>query len=80
MLKSPHLSCQFEAQTEKPFTTLVLRLNQETIATSFEAKLEKTVATCFEVKPAKTVRVVLRPNHSQTVDLGFEAQTRNPRF
>jgi hypothetical protein len=28
----------------------------------------------------KTVRVVLRPNHSQTVDLGFEAQPRNPRF
>jgi hypothetical protein len=27
----------------------------------------------------KTVRVVLRPNHSQTVDLGFEAQPRNPR-
>jgi hypothetical protein len=25
----------------------------------------------------KTVRVVLRPNHSQTVDLGFEAQPRN---
>jgi hypothetical protein len=24
----------------------------------------------------KTVRVVLRPNHSQTVDLGFEAQPR----
>jgi hypothetical protein len=63
----------------------------ETIATSFEAKLEKTVTTSFEVKPletvatgfeakpAKTVRVVLRPNHSQTVDLGFEAQPRNPR-
>jgi hypothetical protein len=27
----------------------------------------------------KTFRVVLRPNHSQTVDLGFEAQSRNPR-
>jgi hypothetical protein len=25
----------------------------------------------------KTVRVVLRPNHSQTVDLGFEAQPGN---
>jgi hypothetical protein len=69
---------------------LVLRLNQETttgfeaksektVATSFEAKLMKNVATDFEVKPAKIVRVVLRPNHSQTVDLGFEAQPRNPR-
>jgi hypothetical protein len=63
----------------------------ETVATSFEAKLEKTVTTGFEVKPVKTiaagfeakpletVRVVLRQNHSQIVDLGFEAQPRNPR-
>jgi hypothetical protein len=63
----------------------------ETITTSFEAKLEKTVATSFQAKPAKTVaagieakpletiRVVLRPNHSQPVDLGFKAQPRNPR-
>jgi hypothetical protein len=62
----------------------------ETVATSFEAKLEKSVAagfeaklletvtTSFEVKSAKTVRVVLRPNHSQIADLGFEAQPRNP--
>jgi hypothetical protein len=65
--------------------------SEETVATSFEVKLEKiitagfeakpleTVATGFEAKPAKTVRVVLRPNHSQIVDLGFEAQSRNPR-
>jgi hypothetical protein len=53
---------------------------RETVATSFEAKLAKIVATDFEVKPAKIVRVVLRLNHSQTVDLGFEAQPRNPRF
>jgi hypothetical protein len=51
----------------------------ETVATSFEAKLAKTVAIGFEAKPVKTVRVVLRPNHSQTVDLGFEAQPRNSR-
>jgi hypothetical protein len=62
----------------------------ETIATSFQAKLEKTVAagfevklletvtTGFEVKWVKTVQVVLRPNHSQTIDLGFKAQPRNP--
>jgi hypothetical protein len=52
----------------------------ETVTISFEAKLEKIVATGFEVKSAKTVRVVLRSNHSQTVDLDFEAQPRNPRF
>jgi hypothetical protein len=50
----------------------------ETVATSFEAKLEKTVTIGFEAKLAKTVQVVLRPNHSQTIDLGFEAQPRNP--
>jgi hypothetical protein len=100
----------FEAQTGKPSTTLVLRLNQETdhwfwVQTkrnrhhSFEAKLEKTVTlgfeakpletvaagfeakppetviTGFEAKPVKTVWVVLRPNHTQTVAIGFEAQT-----
>jgi hypothetical protein len=48
------------------------------VATSFEAKLAKTVAAGFDAKPLETVRVVLRPNHSQTVDLGFEAQPRNP--
>jgi hypothetical protein len=53
---------------------------EKTIATSFEAKLAKTVTAGFEVKPLEIVRVVLRPSHSQTVDLGFEAQPRNPRF
>jgi hypothetical protein len=64
---------------------------EKTVATSFEAKLEKTVATSFEAKPLKTVNtgfeaklmkivwVVLMPNHSQTVDLGFEAQPKNSR-
>jgi hypothetical protein len=40
-----------------------LRLNQEIDATS------------FEVKSAKTVRVILRPNHSQTIVIGFDAQS-----
>jgi hypothetical protein len=31
----------FEAQTGKPTTTLVLGLNQETVTTDFEVKLEK---------------------------------------
>jgi hypothetical protein len=51
----------------------------ETVATGFEAKPVKTVATDFEAKPTKTIRVVLRLNYSQIVDLGFEAQPRNPR-
>jgi hypothetical protein len=51
----------------------------ETIATGFEVKPLETVATGFEVKLVKTVQVVLRPNHSQTVDRGIEAQPRNLR-
>jgi hypothetical protein len=61
-----------DAQTGKPPTTLVLRLKKptagfkvkpgETVATSFEARLEKTVATSFKVKPEKTVAANLRPN------------------
>jgi hypothetical protein len=67
----------FWGSTKKPTTGFEAK-PWETIATSFEAKPEKTIATSFEAKPAKTVWVVLRPNHSQTVDLGFEAQPRNP--
>jgi hypothetical protein len=52
---------------------------EKTVAANFEAKLLETVATGFEAKPAKTVWVILRPNHSQTVDLDFEAQPRTPR-
>jgi hypothetical protein len=33
------------------------------------------MATSFKIKLEKTVQVVLRPNHSQTVAIGFEAQT-----
>jgi hypothetical protein len=51
----------------------------KTVAAGFEAKPLEIVATGFEAKPVKTVEVVLRPDHSQTADLGFEAQPRNPR-
>jgi hypothetical protein len=69
----------FWGSTKKPITGFEAKPGK-TVATSFEAKLAKTVAADFEAKPLETVRVVLRPNHSQTVDLGFEAQPRNPRF
>jgi hypothetical protein len=80
----------FWGSTKKPTTGFKAKPG-EIIATSFEAKLEKTVAAGFEAKPletvatgfeaksVKTVRVVLRPNHSQTVDLDFKAQPRNLR-
>jgi hypothetical protein len=73
-----HLPPWFWGSTKKPTADFEAK-PEETVATSFEAKLEKTVATGFEVKPVKTVQVVLRPNHSQTADLGFKAQPRNPR-
>jgi hypothetical protein len=69
----------FEA---KPLETVIAGFEAkplETVATGFEAKPQETVTTGFEAKPAKTVRVVLRPNHSQTVDLGFKAQPKNLR-
>jgi alkanesulfonate monooxygenase SsuD/methylene tetrahydromethanopterin reductase-like flavin-dependent oxidoreductase (luciferase family) len=80
----------FWGSTKKPTIAFEAKPG-ETVTTSFEAKLEKTVATGFEAKPAKTVaagfeakpleivQMVLRPNHSQTTDLGFKAQPRNPR-
>jgi hypothetical protein len=69
------LTTGFEAKPgETVFTSFEAKL-EKTIAAGFEAKLPETVATSFEAKPMKTVRVVLRPNHSQTIAIGFEAQT-----
>jgi hypothetical protein len=68
----------FWGSTKKPTSGFEAKPG-ETVATSFEAKLEKIVATGFEAKPAKLSQQVLRPNHSQNVDLGFEAQPRNPQ-
>jgi hypothetical protein len=73
------VTTSFEAKLVKTVTAGFEAKPLETVTTGFEAKPVKTVATGFEAKPAKTVRVVLRPNHSQTIDLGFEAQPRNPR-
>jgi hypothetical protein len=72
-LGNPSQTC-FHAK--KPTAGFETKL-EETVTTSFEAKLVKTIASGFEAKPIETVRVVLKPNHSQTVDLGFEAQPRN---
>jgi hypothetical protein len=70
--------CDFEAMPET-ITVGFEAKPLETIAAGFEAKLPETVTTSFEAKPAKTIRVILRPNHSGTIDHGFEAQPRNPR-
>jgi hypothetical protein len=45
----------------------------KTVAAGFEAKPLETVTTDFEAKQPKAVRMVLRPNHSQTAAIGFEA-------
>jgi hypothetical protein len=69
----------FEAKPGETVVTSFEAKLEKTVAASFEAKPLETVATGFEAKQVKTVRVVLRPNHSETVDLGFKAQPRNPR-
>jgi hypothetical protein len=69
----------FRGSTKKPTIGFEVK-PRKTVVTSFEAKLMKTVAAVFEPKAVEIVRVILRPNHSQTVDLGFEAQPINPRF
>jgi hypothetical protein len=79
-------SPSFWGSAKKPTTGFEAKPG-ETVAPSFEAKLEKTVASGFEAKPpetvatsfeaklAKTIWVVLRPNHKKTIAIGFEAQT-----
>jgi hypothetical protein len=69
----------FEAKLKKTVNTGFEAKPAKTIATGFEAKPAKTIAAGFEAKLLETVRMVLRPNHSQTVDLGFKAQPRNLR-
>jgi hypothetical protein len=73
------VATSFEAKLEKIVATGFEAKPAKTVATGFEAKPTKTVAAGFEAKLLETVQVVLSPNHSQTVNLGFEAQLRNPR-
>jgi hypothetical protein len=72
-------AASFEVKAGETVTTNFEAKLEKTIVTGFEAKPKKTVATGFEVKPLETIQEVLRPNHSQTVDLDFETQPRNPR-
>jgi hypothetical protein len=72
------VATSFEAKLKKIVATGFEGKPVKTVVAGFEAKPLETVATGFEAKPAKTVWVVLRPNYSQTIDLGFKAQPRNP--
>jgi hypothetical protein len=69
------VATSFEAKLEKTIATGFEAKPEKTIAAGFEFKPLETVATTFEAKSTKLVRVVLRPNHSQTMAIGFEAQT-----
>jgi hypothetical protein len=69
------VATSFEVKLEKTVATGFEAKPEKTVAAGFKAKPPETVATGFEVKPAKTVWVILRPNHSQTVIIDFEAQT-----
>jgi hypothetical protein len=72
--KSPNHSYQFWGPNQETVTAGFEAKPPEIVAAGFEVKPLETVITGFVVKSAKTVRVVLRPNHSQTVAIGFEAQ------
>jgi hypothetical protein len=73
------ITTSFEVKLEKTVAAGFEAKPLETVTAGFEVKPAKTVATSFETKPAKTVQVVLMLNHSQTIDLGFKAQSRNSR-
>jgi hypothetical protein len=73
--RPPSVATGFEAKPEKTVAVSFEAKPPETVTAGFEAKPPETVATGFEAKPVKTVRVVLRPNHSQIVAIGFETQT-----
>jgi hypothetical protein len=85
---------RFCSATDKPKSAWFWCPNQETVAVILRIKSPtksptvvvgfviqtETRATGFEAKPEKTIPMVLRSNHWQTVDLGFEAQPRNMWF
>jgi hypothetical protein len=72
------VAASFEVKPSETVTTDFEDKPVETVAAGFEDKPRETVATGFETKPVKIVQVILRPKHSQTIDLGFKAQSRNP--
>jgi hypothetical protein len=85
-LSHPHISFKAQptnhrplgskGQTKKP-SRWFWDPNHQTVAAGFEIQTEKPEAIGFEAKSEKTVLVILRPNHWQTVDFGFEAQPTN---
>jgi hypothetical protein len=70
-----HSPLYFGAQTKK-LSRWFWGSSHQTTDTGFEAQTRKPEATSFEVKLWETVIVVLRPNHWQIVDLGFEAKLK----
>jgi hypothetical protein len=77
--KSPNRSCWVWGTKQKTLYHLGFEAQLRNRHHWFWGQTEETVTTGFEIKPEKTVLVVLRPNHSQTIDPGFEAQPRNSR-
>jgi hypothetical protein len=63
----------FWGSTKKPTTGFEVKLG-ETVATSFEAKLEKTVAAGFEAKLLENVATSFEAKLEKTVATGFEAK------
>jgi hypothetical protein len=63
----------FWGSTKKPTAGFEAKLG-ETVATSFEAKLEKTVVAGFEAEPLETVATGFDAKSAKTVAAGFEAK------
>jgi hypothetical protein len=64
----------FESQITKPDLTVLRPKPGETVASSFEVKLEKTIASSFEAKPEKTSTTSFEANPEKTATAGFEAK------
>jgi hypothetical protein len=79
MPKSPNRSYQFWGPNREILHHLGFEAQPRNCHHRFWGQNREIVATDFEAKSGETVLVVLRPNHSQTVDLCFEAQSRNSR-
>jgi hypothetical protein len=67
----------FCGSTMKPTTDFEAKPG-ETVATSFEVKLEKTITTSFEAKPAKTVAADFEAKLPETVTPVLRTNRQKP--
>jgi hypothetical protein len=77
--KSPNRSCRFWGPNRETLHHWFWGQTGRNRHHRFWGQTGENRSSSFETKPLTSVSVVLKPNHWEIVDFGFEAQLRNPR-